>query len=94
MIIILQSKLLAEKNNVRIVVTQQWRYLRGQRTMKRLIAERFVGKPQVGHMVSYKSRNGEYPDSSHSQLWQMTVHEIDSLTSIITFEFFTFFLAK
>ena len=75
--------LLAEKNNVRIVVTQQWRYLRGQRTMKRLIAEQFVGKPQVGHMVSYKSRNGEYPDSSHSQLWQMTVHEIDSLTSIM-----------
>ena len=26
-------------------------------------------------MVTYKPRGGEYPDSEHSQLWQMTVHE-------------------
>ena len=34
-------------------------------------------------MVSYKARGGEYPDSEHSQLWQMTVHEVDSLVAMM-----------
>jgi predicted dehydrogenase len=73
----------AEQRGLKIVVTQQWRYLRGQRTLRRLLRERRWGQPQAGHMVSYKARNGEYPDSEHSQLWQMTVHEVDSLLSMM-----------
>lgn len=74
---------LADADNLKIMVVQQWRYLPGQRTMRRLLGERRYGQPQTGHMFSYKARDGEYPDSSHSQLWQMTVHEIDSLLSMI-----------
>ena len=74
---------MAEERGRKIVVTQQWRYLPGQRTMRRLLAERRWGQPQEGHLVSYKARGGEYPDSEHSQLWQMTVHEVDSLLAMM-----------
>ena len=74
---------IAEERGRKIVVTQQWRYLPGQRTMRRLLAERRWGQPQEGHLVSYKARGGEYPDSEHSQLWQMTVHEVDSLLGMM-----------
>ena len=74
---------IAEERGRKIVVTQQWRYLPGQRTMRRLLAERRWGQPQEGHLVSYKARGGEYPDSEHSQLWQMTVHEVDSLLAMM-----------
>jgi predicted dehydrogenase len=74
---------MAAQRGRKIVVTQQWRYLPGQRTMRRLLAERRWGQPQEGHMVSYKARGGEYPDSPHSQLWQMTVHEVDSLLAMM-----------
>lgn len=67
----------------KIAVVQQWRYLPGQRTMRRLLRERRWGQPQVGHLLSYKARGGEYPDSPHSQLWQMTVHEVDSLLAMM-----------
>ena len=74
---------MAAQRGRKIVVTQQWRYLPGQRTMRRLLAERRWGQPQEGHMVSYKARGGEYPDSEHAQLWQMTVHEVDSLIAMM-----------
>ena len=74
---------LAEARGRKIVVVQQWRYLPGQRTVRRLLSERRWGQPQVGHLLSYKARGGEYPDSPHSQLWQMTVHEVDSLLSMM-----------
>ena len=74
---------MAGERGRKIVVTQQWRYLPGQRTMRRLLAERRWGQPQEGHLVSYKARGGEYPDSEHSQLWQMTVHEVDSLLAMM-----------
>jgi len=74
---------LAEARDRKIVVVQQWRYLPGQRTMRRLLRERRWGEPQVGHLLSYKARGGEYPDSPHSQLWQMTVHEVDSLLGMM-----------
>lgn len=67
----------------KIAVVQQWRYLPGQRTVRRLLRERRWGQPQVGHLLSYKARGGEYPDSPHSQLWQMTVHEVDSLLAMM-----------
>ena len=68
----------------KIAVVQQWRYLPGQRTMRRLLREQRWGQPQVGHLLSYKARDGEYPDSPHSQLWQMTVHEVDSLLAMMS----------
>ena len=74
---------LAEERDLMMVVTTQWRYLPGQRTVRRLLTENVYGEPQTGHMLSYKARGGEYPDSEHSQLWQMTVHEIDSLISMV-----------
>ena len=77
----LQDK--ADAAGLKVVVNQQWRYMPGQRTMRRLIAQRVHGEPQVGHMVTYKPRGGEYPDSEHSQLWQMTVHEIDSVIAMM-----------
>jgi predicted dehydrogenase len=73
----------AEARGLKIAVTQQWRYLPGQRTVRRLMAAGDFGAPQTGHMYSYKSRGSEYPDSPYSQIWQMTVHEVDSLISMM-----------
>ena len=75
---------LAAARDRKIAVVQQWRYLPGQRTMRRLLHEQRWGQPQVGHLLSYKARGGEYPDSPQSQLWQMTVHEIDSLLAMMS----------
>ena len=47
------------------------------------MTERAYGEPQAGHLLSYKARGGEYSDSDHSQLWQMTAHEIDSLIAMV-----------
>lgn len=74
---------MAEARGLKIVITQQWRYMPGQRTVRRLMAERAYGEPQTGHMLTYKARGSECPDSDHSQLWQMTVHEIDSLIAMV-----------
>lgn len=74
---------LAAQRARKIAVVQQWRYLPGQRTVRRLLRECRWGQPQVGHLLSYKARGGEYPDSPHSQLWQMTVHEVDSLLAMM-----------
>ena len=73
----------AESRGLKIAVTQQWRYLPGQRTMRRLLGADACGTPQTGHILSYKARGGEYPDSPYSQLWQMTVHEVDSLIAMM-----------
>ena len=73
----------ADAAGLRVVVNQQWRYMPGQRTVRRLLTNQVYGEPQVGHLVTYKARGGEYPDSQHSQLWQMTVHEIDSVISMM-----------
>ncbi len=74
---------MAEARDLKIVVTQQWRYMPGQRTVRRLMTDSAYGEAQTGHLLSYKARGGEYPDSDHSQLWQMTVHEIDSLIAMV-----------
>ena len=74
---------LAEANGVKIVVTQQIRYFRTERTMPRLMLEQAYGPPGFGHMYHYKPRVGPYPLSEHMQLWQMTVHEIDTLLSVL-----------
>ena len=74
---------LAEANGVKIVVTQQIRYFRTERTMRRLMLEQAYGPPGFGHMYHYKPRVGPYPLSEHMQLWQMTVHEIDTLLSVL-----------
>ncbi len=73
----------AESRGLKIVVTQQWRYLPGQRTVRRLLGADACGTAQMGHIYSYKARGGEYPDSPYSQLWQMTVHEVDSLIAMM-----------
>ena len=75
---------LAAARDRKIAVVQQWRYLPGQRTMRRLLREQRWGQPQVAHLLSYKARGGEYPDSPQSQLWQMTVHEVDSLLAMMS----------
>ena len=74
---------LADANGVKIVVTQQIRYFRAELTMRRLMREQAYGPPGFGHMHHYKPRSGHYPLSDHMQLWQMTVHEIDSLLSVL-----------
>jgi predicted dehydrogenase len=74
---------MAEAKELKIVVIQQWRFLPGQRTVRRLMSSLEYGQPQEGHLLCYKARGSEYPDSPHSQLWQMTVHEIDSLISMM-----------
>ena len=74
---------LSEERGLKIAVVQQWRFRPGQRTIRRMLGTNEFGQSQAGHMVSYKARGGEYPDSPHSQLWQMTVHEIDSLISMM-----------
>lgn len=73
----------ATEAGLRVVVNQQWRYKPGQRAVRKLLTEQTYGEPQVGHLATYKARGSEYPDSEHSQLWQMTVHEIDSVISMM-----------
>lgn len=77
----LQDK--ATAAGLKVVVNQQWRYKPGQRAVRKLLTEQAYGEAQVGHLVTYKARGSEYPDSEHSQLWQMTVHEIDSVISMM-----------
>lgn len=74
---------LAAAQDRKIAVTQQWRYMPGQRTVRRLMSAQTYGQPQTGHLHTYKARGGEYPDSEHAQLWQMTVHEVDSLIAMM-----------
>ena len=74
---------LADELGRKVVVNQQWRYMPGQRTVRRLMSERAYGEPQTGHMTNYKARGREYPDSPQAQLWQMTVHEVDSLLAMV-----------
>ena len=73
----------AAKRGLKIAVVQQRRYMPGQRTMRRLLSAGTYGEPQTGHVLTYKARRGEYPDSPYSQLWQMTVHEVDSLIAMM-----------
>ena len=73
----------AAKRGLKIAVVQQRRYMPGQRTMRRLLSAGTYGEPQTGHVLTYKARRGEYPDSPYSQLWQMTVHEVDSLVAMM-----------
>lgn len=74
---------LAESRERKVVINQQWRYMPAQRTIRRLMRENAYGEPQCAHFLGYKSRGGEYPDSPYSQLWQMTVHEVDSIISML-----------
>lgn len=73
----------ANRDGLKIMVTQQIRYLRVERTMRRLVAERAFGTPGFGHYVNYKARGGPYPTSDHMHLWQMAVHELDALLAMI-----------
>ena len=74
---------IADAGDLKIVVTQQFRYMPGQRMVRRLLSEGAYGEPQTGHVLTYKARHGEYADSPYSQLWQMTVHEVDSVTAMM-----------
>ena len=73
----------ADARDLKIVVTQQFRYMPGQRTVRRLMSAGACGEAQTGHVLTYKARHAEYPDSPYSQLWQMTVHEVDSLIAMM-----------
>ena len=74
---------LADNRHLKVVVNQQWRYMPAQRTIRRLMREKAYGEAQCAHFVGYKSRGSEYPDSPYGQLWQMTVHEVDSILSML-----------
>lgn len=74
---------LAEESGVRLMVTQQVRYLPVERTMRRLLAEEAYGRPGFGHYIAYKARGSAYPHGDHMHLWQMSVHELDALIAMI-----------
>ena len=74
---------LAESRGRKVVINQQWRYMPAQRTIRRLMRDKTYGEAQIAHFNGYKARGSEYPDSPYSQLWQMTVHEVDSIISML-----------
>ncbi len=74
---------LAEQANLKLMVTQQMRYLPVERTLRRLLAEETYGRPGFGHYVHYKARGSAYNPSDHMQLWQQSVHELDALLAIV-----------
>jgi predicted dehydrogenase len=74
----------AEQRGVKIVVGQNMRYLAPVRTMARLIRERAYGRPGYFNHVFHKVRPTPYNLSPHQQLWQMSVHDLDSIRSLFS----------
>lgn len=73
----------AEQRGLKVMVTQNMRYIPALHTMARLVREQVYGAPGYFNLVFHKYRPTPYNDSPHQQLWQMSVHELDVIRSVI-----------
>ena len=78
-----KSVQLAEEKGKKLMVGNQARFHRAQRTIRRLIAEKALGEPGYATLVQHKVRPTPYNPSPHEQLWQMCVHNFDTARAII-----------
>jgi len=74
---------LAEQRGKKLMVGNQARLTPAQRTMRRLIAEKGLGEPGYATLIQHKVRPTPYNPSPHEQLWQMCVHNFDTVLSIL-----------
>lgn len=72
----------ADRRGVKLMVTQQNRYLPVERTLRRLVADGTYGRAGFGHYFAYKARSGPYPPMPHMHLWGQAVHELDTLLAV------------
>jgi predicted dehydrogenase len=78
--------LLAEENNVPLLVAQNYRYLRSFRTARRLIAEGALGTIHLVTCQYYRPAHEMAPwlaRLQHSVLWGMGVHHLDALRHVL-----------
>lgn len=73
----------AAERGLKVMVTQNARYLPALHTMARLVRERAYGEPGYFNLIFHKARPQPYNDSPHQQLWQMSIHDLDVIRSII-----------
>lgn len=77
----------AEKNGVKVAVSQNARYHPITRTLNRLIREEVYGKARFGLMTTFGwRRKGVHHSGNdrHSYLWERGIHEFDSLRFIFS----------
>ncbi|MBI2190636.1 MAG: Gfo/Idh/MocA family oxidoreductase [Planctomycetes bacterium] len=74
---------LAHHKGLKIMVGNQARLAPPFRTFRRLLAEKALGEPGYGLLVFHKVRPKPYNPSVHEQLWQMDVHNFDTILSIL-----------
>ncbi|MBM3241166.1 Gfo/Idh/MocA family oxidoreductase [Candidatus Poribacteria bacterium] len=74
---------LASKQGKKLMVGNQARFTPAQRTMRRLMAEKILGAPGYVTLIQHKVRPTPYNPSPHEQLWQMCVHNFDSVLAIL-----------
>lgn len=73
---------LADEAGVKLMVTQNMRHQPPIRTLARLIREHAYGRPGYFDHVFHKVRPTPYNLSPHQQLWQMSVHDLDTIRSL------------
>lgn len=76
----------AARRDLRLLVTQQVRYFATNRTLRRLIAEETFGPAGFLSLAQHKYRPTPYPPTPHQQLWQMSVHDFDTLRAVTSSE--------
>jgi predicted dehydrogenase len=65
------------------MVTQQVRHFPANRTLARLVRDGDLGALTAVTMQQLKHRPTPYPPSPHQQIWQMSVHDLDTLRAVI-----------
>lgn len=74
----------AEERGLKIMVTQTMRYIPINYTTARLVREQTYGPPSYFNWIFHKHRPTPYPDSPHQQMFQMSIHDLDTLRSIFS----------
>jgi predicted dehydrogenase len=73
----------ADRRGRKLMVVQNWRRTRPARTLRRLVAEERYGPPGLFLLSYFKARGAPYNASPHMHLWQMAVHELDTILAVI-----------
>jgi predicted dehydrogenase len=73
----------AARRGRRLMVVQNWRRTPPARTLRRLVAEERYGPPGLFLLSYFKARGAPYHPSPHMHLWQMAVHELDTILAVL-----------
>lgn len=77
---------MADARGLKVMVTQQVRYFPSNYTLRRLFRVKTFGEIGYVQLIFHKFRPTPYRTSPHQQLWQMSVHELDTLRAIVPAE--------